>query len=197
MTNPYAPPSAQLTTAQTPPDLSEAPFYVVSLPKMLILGVATLGWYWTYWFWRHWQTYKRTTNANIWPLPRAFFMIFTAHTLFETIATRLSRQKIRHAWSPGMWATLYVLVAIEQPFAVLLLKIFSTKIMVLTVNGIAIALGAVALAQAQRAANLASGDASGSSNKTITFPNLLWMTLGLALWFFVLRETFPAALSFD
>lgn len=182
--NVYAPPAARIDASAALPDVSDAPFYIVSSPKMLILFFATAGWYTFYWFWRHWSCYKARTNHDIWPVPRAFFSIFTAHTLNELIASRIKKNKVRHVWSPGFWASLYVLAAIEQPFAILLARYYLSPTSFLVVNVIGVALAGLALLQAQRAANRACGDTAGATNRRITPFNALWIVIGMALWIY-------------
>jgi hypothetical protein len=189
--NVYAPPAARIGTSATLPDVSDAPFYIVSSPKMLILFFATAGWYTFYWFWRHWSCYKARTNHDIWPMPRAFFSIFTAHTLNELIASRIKKNNVGYVWSPGFWASLYVLAAIEQPFAILLARYYLSPTLSLVVNVIGMALAGLALLQTQRAANRACGDAAGATNRRITASNVLWIVIGMALWIYSILTIIP------
>ena len=80
--NIYAPPQVPLETrsAERP---ALPPFYVVSLRKLVLLSIATVGLYSLYWFWRHWKLHKLDRKLDIWPVPRAIFAIFFAHGLNE------------------------------------------------------------------------------------------------------------------
>lgn len=183
--NIYAPLQVPLET-RTVERPALPPFYVVSLRKLVLLSIATVGLYSLYWFWRHWKLHKLDRKLDIWPVPRAIFAIFFAHGLNEEIDHRLRRAGQRHDWSPGTWATVYVVSAIigqiinRLPDA-MLAPGPSFGLAMLTVGG-----GTLAMVQAQRAANLACGDPTGSANARLTPLNWLWLVLGGLFWLLVL-----------
>ena len=179
--NVYAPPQSSLTQETAVPS-ALPPFYVVSITKLVLLYVATMGFYSLYWFWKHWARHKRDKKLSIWPVPRAIFANFIAHSLNQEIDHRLQRAGKRYSWSPGMWAGAYVISAIGGR---IVSRIPETILPALPSFGIGIlllAINAMALVQAQRAANLACGDPDGSGNARLTAANWAWLILGGLFW---------------
>lgn len=179
--NVYAPPQASLAL-EVPERSGFPPFYVVSITKLVLLYVATLGFYSLYWFWRHWTLHKRDKKLDIWPVPRAIFPIFFAHSLNQEIDYRLHRSGQGYKWSPGMWATTYVISAIggriisRLPDSIVpALPGFGIGMLLLVAN-------VLALVHAQRAANLASGDPDATGNSRLTAANWVWLVLGGLYW---------------
>lgn len=178
--NLYAPPKAVVADQARASVVPE--FYVVESGKFLILFFGTLGFYGLYWFWKHWASQRDRHRLDVWPVPRAIFSIFFAHALNRRITQRLAQREIAYAWSPGGWATLYVV-------ATILSRIFDR----LTILGIGwpttdiLALAAmvpvgVSLLQAQHAANMACDDPEGSGNERLTAANYVWLLVGGLVW---------------
>jgi hypothetical protein len=82
--NPFAPPEND----EPRPDRITAqgvPFFLVSRTKLAVMWLSTLGLYQIYWFYRHWKLTKLRTRSDIWPLPRAIFALFFAHSLLRNV----------------------------------------------------------------------------------------------------------------
>ena len=174
----YRAPEADLE----PEAKSGQPFYVVARAKFLVLYLSTMGLYGIFWFYRHWREYKHYTGSSLWPVPRAIFSIFFAHVLFRRFyqIARIAEPDLQ--WSPGLYATLYVVLALVSSLSDLL-----TSIGVNAIASSAIYLGAFfALAwpmwRAQVMANLACGDPGGGQNRRLGVANIVWILLGLVLW---------------
>jgi hypothetical protein len=182
--NLYAPPIARIVDPQEA-DSIPTPFYVVSTTKVAVLTIATFGLYELYWFWRHWKLHRIDGKLDIWPVPRAVFSIFFAHALNREIDHRIIRNGERHRWSPGMWATLYVVTAIANRMASRLPEeVFSAELSLLVTLASVLAATA-ALFHAQRAANIACGDPQALSNNRFTAANWVWIVLGGLLWLLI------------
>ncbi len=182
--NLYAPPRAQI--AQPTQAADAAPFYIVSVLKVVLLNMATFSLYSFYWFWRHWKLHKIDKRLDIWPIPRAIFSLFFAHSLNQEIDHRISRNGDRHRWSPNLWATLYVGAVIASRIADRLPEEMVPADVTLVVTMIAVAAISWALAQAQRAANIACGDPDAQANRRLTDINWLWLVLGGLFWALIL-----------
>lgn len=188
--NPYAPPSARIAKVAGHGEAVIAPpFYVVAPWKAALLMFGTFGLYSLYWFWRHWQLHRIDKKLDIWPVARAIFSIFFAHALNQEIDHRINRQGLRHRWSPGFWATLYVVSVIG-------IRVLNRVAGEALSPGVFLAvLVATQLANAlfvfhsQRAANVACGDPEATANRRLTIANGLWLLLGLLLWSLVLLGT--------
>lgn len=179
--NVYAPPRASLTQEAAEPS-GLPPFHVVSITKLVLLYVATFGFYSLYWFWKHWSQHKRDKKLDIWPVPRAIFAIFFANSLNQEIDHRLRRSGKHHSWSPGMWAGAYIMTAIGSRLIKRIPDAVLPPLPSFWVAMLVMALNATALVQAQRAANLACGDPGGAGNSRLTVANWVWLVLGGLLW---------------
>ena len=65
----------------------------LSLFKLLIMSIFTLGTYQLFWFYKQWQANKIIYSRYIHPLWRALFAFFTCVELFPLINKRLSTDK--------------------------------------------------------------------------------------------------------
>ena len=179
--NIYAPPQASLTQETTEP-LGLPPFYVVSITKLVLLYVATLGFYTVYWFWKHWSRYKREKKLDIWPVPRAIFGIFFANSLNQEIDQWLRRSGQRYNWSPGMWAGAFISSGIAGRIINRIPDAVLPPLPGFAIGMLLMALNVTSLVQAQRAANLASGDPDGRGNSRLTAANWVCLVLGALFW---------------
>lgn len=178
--NLYAPPVSAV--AEPLSETEAAQFYVVAPWKFLLLFFATLGMYSLYWFWRHWAQQKRRYKLDIWPVPRAIFQIFFAHSLNREIDFRLGRVDAKYRWSPGAHATSFVVCSILSN---IMDRLSARSIGSPYTDALALLLLfplAYSMLQAQKAANAACGDPQGLSNTRLTVANYIWMILGFVLW---------------
>ena len=106
--NIYQTPEADLGVAEE----TEAEFYVVSMVKFYVRYLVTMGIYGIYWFYKHWRQHKDHSGRGLWPVPRAIFSIFFAHSLFGLIYRKAQSRDSDLRWSPGWFATIYVVVAV-------------------------------------------------------------------------------------
>jgi len=174
----YRAPEADLTLPET-----ESPeFYPVSRFKLMLLYFATLGLYALYWFYRHWRQVKAHSAASIWPVPRAIFSIFFAHSLFARFDAAARRRADDIAWRPRLLATLYVVFAIIGNLSDRLPRLGLDEIWVPIASVVSLLVIAYTLFHAQLIANIACGDPAGLSNAKITLPNLLWSLFGILFW---------------
>ena len=96
-------------------------FYAVSLSKILILGICSLGLYGLYWMYRQWRAYQESLEldqaAQISPTGRALFAIFFIHELFRKI--RMETHAVSHPGTlphiegaSSFMATLWIVLSI-------------------------------------------------------------------------------------
>jgi hypothetical protein len=174
----YAPPQADIEVQE----YADGEYYVVAPGKFLALTILTMGLYLVYWFYRQWRMVKDRDQSDIWPIPRGLFYIFFTHSLYADINERLRNNRISYEWSPGSSATLVVILTLLSN---LLSRLSGENIgpPITDILSIAIVpLLAYLAVPAQKAANAASGDASGSGNATFTGANWVWMILGGLIW---------------
>ena len=84
--NPYAPPTA-LVADVPPPELASAsaPFFAVSVTKLIVMSIFTLGIYEVYCLYRNWKLIKARDQSDIYPVARAIFAIFYVYQCFARI----------------------------------------------------------------------------------------------------------------
>ncbi|WP_313319867.1 DUF4234 domain-containing protein [Stenotrophomonas sp.] len=191
--NVYAPPQAELTPAIPVQQLP--PFYVVSITKVVLLSIATLGMYSLYWFWNHWKRHKIDKKLSLWPVPRAIFAIFFAHSLNREIDYRLQRNRSNYRWSPGAWATLYVVSVILMRVISRIPETMLSANLSFVLILLPLAGQIMALVRAQRAANLACGDPQALQNRRLTVANWFWLVLGGLFWLLIVVGNLLIALG--
>lgn len=184
--NVYAPTQVALTSAAETQPLP--PFYVVSTTKLVLLSLATLGMYSLYWFWRHWKRYGIDSGRRLYPVWRSLFAIFFAHSLNRAIDQRLQDQHSRHRWSPGAWATLYVVTVILMHVVSRLPEPLLSAQLAFALTLLPWAAQIVAMVQAQRAANIACGDPSARQNRRLSLANGCWLLVGGLLWLLIVFD---------
>jgi hypothetical protein len=180
--NPYVPPQADLTVAKE----DDSSFYIVATRKFWFLLVLTFGIYRVYWFYRNWKHYKEQVDRDIWPVPRAIFSVFFAHSLNRFVDQRPKRRQLVFDWSPEWCATIYVLFTVVANIADRLAAKDIGSPLTDLVGFIALPIWGWAMWQTQRAINTMGDDVDGESNSTFTAANYVWMALGTALWVLVI-----------
>jgi hypothetical protein len=179
-TNPYEAPSSHIESREQ--SETSQRFYVVSLPKFLLLFFVTAGLYQIYWTYKHWAQFKRATNGDEWPVMRAIFSVFFIHSLFKEIGHTLTLSAFNYPWSASLFgglATFFLLFGniLDRMAA----KSFGSPYTDLMSIAVIPILGFF-LYQGQRAANHACGDPEGETNRQFTAANIAWIVLGLLFW---------------
>ncbi|MGH8493322.1 MAG: hypothetical protein ACRERR_09495 [Moraxellaceae bacterium] len=185
MDNVYQAPASDLTLPEDRPaySTSQSPFFVTSIPKLLLLYLATLGTYSIYWFYKHWQIQKRVQGADVSPALRSIFQLLFTHSLFARIADAYYRETFT-VWRYSGVAWLYIIAgllsrvadkAAERATEINALHAASLLTLLLTVLPLCIA---------QKHANSAARDPKGLSNKHIGKLNLLFIIPGGLFWAF-------------
>ncbi len=177
----YKAPESSLAE-QLDADSSSPTLYVVSTPKFVSLFILTFGIYQIYWFYKNFSHLKAYEGSDIWPVPRAIFNIFFAHSLFNTVKMYQDDKEIRYSWSPDGIATLWVTLAVaNRIFEKLISKEIGFPITDIIGFLLLIPL-CFTLLKVQKVVNLVMGDPRGASNSHFTPWNIVWMILGVILW---------------
>ena len=157
-------------------------FFVVGVPKFLLMCVFTLGLYTVYWFYQNFKLQKAKHSIDSWPIARSIFNIFFVHSLFESIEKSLQRKEINFEWSYKELATFYVVTILaSRIFSQLYTyKVFPpyTEIVALSL----IPVIAYLLTKAQKAINVYEGDPEGNSNADFSATNYIFLVLGCIWW---------------
>ena len=83
--NPYASPDFRVADLPSRQASSESPFFAVSLSKLVIMSVCTLGLYEIYWFYRNWRCIRHREQSNIAPALRALVALFYCYQCFARV----------------------------------------------------------------------------------------------------------------
>lgn len=166
-------------------------FYVISIRKLGVLFVATFALFNIWWVYRNWSVYKaRSGETGIWPVPRALFSMFFAHSLNDAVDRTLRRRQIDFDWEPRSIATWYVVCLIAGN---VLARLADKGIAVpwTDILMIAFTLGVLwFMMKTQWAINHACGQPTGASNNSLSWANWIWIVLGSVFWVLVLIGIF-------
>lgn len=165
-------------------DLSEASggqpmFFVVSIKKLVVMSIFTLGLYWTYCFYRSWVLYRRASGERVHPLMRTVFEIFFRYSLLSKVDRQLRLSGRSYTWSPFWLACAAIMLWAINVWANL-----ANDLTLLSVLGLLVILGGAqiwVLTQMQRAINFCMGDADGKSNTRLSLLNWVWMSIGVLI----------------
>jgi hypothetical protein len=62
-----------------------APFFAVSVPKLIVLSICTLGLYELFWFYKNWCLVRERERSHILPSARALFAFFFCYGMFKRV----------------------------------------------------------------------------------------------------------------
>ncbi|HTO53705.1 MAG TPA: hypothetical protein VMR50_09980 [Myxococcota bacterium] len=100
----YSPPEAELTR----PDPAGR-FYAVSAPKLVVMSIATFGFFELWWHYKNWCVFC-DSGERLRPGWRAVFAPFTAYWLFKRLAERGRQASLELTPSAGVIGVLYFVV---------------------------------------------------------------------------------------
>jgi len=98
---------------QPPPPLSGPLYFAVSPTKLIVMSIATFGFYEVYWFYQNWKLIKAREQSKIEPSSRALFAIFFCRTLFSHIKNTATSHGIRADFSPGWLTAIWIIGALS------------------------------------------------------------------------------------
>jgi len=178
--NPYQPPQTDLVAEGARRD--GLTWFSVSVPKLLVMSVLTLGLYRWYWFYKNWCVVRDQRGESVSPFWRSVFFVFFAYSLFSRVQVDAVERDQPVSWTAGGMAGLVFAAAVADN-ALNRLPISDA----VPVVGIAFVLlptllGTAALAVVQGTSNALNGDPSGSQNAGYTPGALAIGLLGLLLW---------------
>jgi hypothetical protein len=80
----------------------EYKFLKMTPSKLAIMSLATFGLYEVYWMYKNWKAVKEAEKSDVWPVPRAIFVLFFMYTL-------LQKMNVKNA---GWLTTAYILLGL-------------------------------------------------------------------------------------
>ena len=125
--NPYLPPEAAVADAPVAAN-QVAPAFAVSITKLVVMSIATLGLYQLYWFYQHWAAIKRRTKQDVSPVWRAIFGVFWCYSCFREIDEEARRHdaanKLPFGALAATWIVLTLVSRLPDPYWVVSLLAF-------------------------------------------------------------------------
>lgn len=179
--NPYATPEATLASPEDEA-LVNAPFYVVSVRKAVILTLVTFSLYLVYWFYRNWSRYRAVSGEKVIPVLRGIFSVFFTHTLLRNVDTVIRDKGISYPWNYSTVASVYVVIAVGGNLMSRMQPTWLDAAVIDLLSLLTVPLLAWVLAVMQRPVNVACGDETGASNASLTAANWFWIVLGTLFW---------------
>lgn len=94
-------------------DLGTPLFLYVSVARLVVLSILTLGLYEAYWIYKNWRYVKERDGLNISPFWRGVFGIFHIHSLLRRVHSDVEARRFDNpTFSPGGLATGFVVLTI-------------------------------------------------------------------------------------
>lgn len=145
------------------------PYFPVSLVKLLVMSVFTLGFYPYYWFYRNWKLIDARDEGGRIPVLRAFFALFFCYSLFTDIQDTADDMEIPTPMAPGFLAGVWIVA--------------TATLGIPELYGVPYLVSFIALMVVQSTINKINRAASPGHdpNRRITGWNIAWM-LGMTLY---------------
>jgi len=105
------PPSAITTPADQLLPWQGPWYFAVSPMKLLVMEIATVGFYQLYWFYKHWALVRDRERSDIWPVARAIFGVLFVWPLFDHIR-KSSQDQLGRTLPAGLLAIAWIVTTI-------------------------------------------------------------------------------------
>ncbi len=154
-------------------------FFVVSIPKLILMTMSTCGLYGLFWYLRNWELYRRASGARVMLLPRILWPELFLYSLLSRVDRRIRASGRNYEWSPW-WLACGMLLA-----WVLGVQLWMVSLPIpgwIDAVLMMIALFLLALGEVQRAINFCEGDPQGGGNAQLTAVNWLWISIFTSGW---------------
>jgi len=114
-------PGSRFIDPPVPSPPSDEPWYFpVSVPKLLVMSIASFGLYQVYWYYRNWQRYRARSSRRFSVLLRTFLAPLFSFRLFERMHHDLRESGLPGLPEPGVLALAYLclnaLLGLPEPW---------------------------------------------------------------------------------
>lgn len=178
--NVYSVPKADLIDSESPE--AKTLFLPLSMTKLWLMNVLTMGIYSLYWFYKNWKLQERTMDKNIYPVMRALFAIFFIHALFKRIEVTCESKGIDKNWNVNLLVTSYILFTAASYGVGFFADQLVLGGLMLVFNLLMTLALTWPLHEVQKSINQINDDPKGALNSSITVVNILVLILGLLFW---------------
>lgn len=165
------------TSTFSPAGAHEPAFFVVAVPKLILMTLLTGGLYGFYWYQRNWDIHYRAGSSiavlyMLWP---EFFL----YSLLSRVDRRIRASGRSYVWSPW-WLTCGMLLT---SMLCLVMGVLSLPMPGVAKGALVMfALLLLLLGAVQRAINFCEGDVQGEGNARFTVVNWLWISVVTLGW---------------
>jgi hypothetical protein len=105
-----------------------APFFAVSLPKLITLSVCTFGLYQLFWFYMNWRLFRERQDSTILPFWRVVFAYFFCYAMFKQIrdfpVQTVSNENLPAGALATGWVATSLLWKLPDPYALVCFSSF-------------------------------------------------------------------------
>jgi hypothetical protein len=170
--------------------VTETSFFPVSEGKLMTMYILSFGFYGIYWFYKNWKLQQKTMDKKIYPLLRAIFAIFFAHSLFRRIKQQAVHLDKKHKFFPNIYATLFLVTIITSNILDHLTVNLKTQVSISNSDIIAASLllfviSVYPLLKAQAIINRINDDVLGYLNYKYSLLNYILIFTGAAVWLLI------------
>lgn len=85
-------------------------YFSISLKRLALFTVLTLGLYQVYWFYKNWAAIKKNENSKIFPGGRAIVSVLYCYSLFKKVLISAKNHDYQKSYSPGWLAATYIIL---------------------------------------------------------------------------------------
>ena len=157
-------------------------FFGVSIKKLCVMYIFTMGLYSLVYFYQHWKVYKIQNNLRINPVLRAIFAILFVYSLFQKIGEKAKERNIAQLPAFSALAVLYVISSIISS---VVSSVPGYKMEAVIGTGVGFAFTLIELYplyRVQLVANTINNDEKGTINARFTAVNWAFIVLGALMW---------------
>jgi thioredoxin len=91
----------------------EAPFFIVSTTKLIVMSLCTFGLYEFYWFYKNWKSVKKNIKRKISPFWRSVFAVLFFHGFLKIVREYANDKKVECKYNVDLLALIYMLLSIS------------------------------------------------------------------------------------
>lgn len=182
----YDPPRVDGPAMVAPAAADSAPYFPVSITKLVLLNVASFGMYIIYWFFKNWQREASRTSEKIRPFWRAIFYVFFTPALFENIHRAAVNRQITVPWRHNVSAGVVIVLVIVSRILDRVSARSDDFGVVDLLSVILMAVMTVVFCRIQRTVNALNDDPEGQLNAQFSFWNFALLFVGGVVWVAIL-----------
>ena len=168
-------------------DQDKIDFFPVSEGKFITLYIMSFGLYGVYWFYKNWKLQQPVMDKKIYPVWRAIFSIFFAHSLFNRIDQSASHLEKQHRFNANVLATFFIVTIVASNIlenlsgsSHVLFDMSANSIIIISL--VLFLLSTYPMVKVQSTVNRINNDMLGYLNHRYSLWNYVLIALGAFAW---------------